>query len=180
MYNQKNTKALFAKRQNQSLIVPKSGNALPPSYSDAEDEIEVIPSGVIQRMHTLNEARPLHPRRTRKTTFPVTKPLSNRYRRYRTARDLRVEFRTLLRRMTRRRHDRRRNRQQNLVQQPSNPNQEQLPSQITEESSAPPPNYNEFLSGDFPRFPEIVAVDYIRPPPSDRVRRIHYGRHRRH
>ncbi|VDO03881.1 unnamed protein product [Rodentolepis nana] len=180
IHNQKNIKMLFTKRKNKSLIVPKSGNALPPSYSDAEDEVEVIPSVVIQRMHTLNEVRPSNSHRTRKTIFPVTKPLSNRYRRNRNARNLRAEFRILLRRMTNRRHNRQRNGQQNQVQQPSTSYQEQLPSQIIEESSAPPPNYNEFLIGDFPRFPEIVVIDYIRPPPSDRFRRIQYGHHRRH
>ncbi|VDL61130.1 unnamed protein product [Hymenolepis diminuta] len=180
IYNQKSSKIRCGKRRTQSPIIPKSGNSLPPSYSDAEDEIEVIPNRVIQKMHTLNAVRPLHSRRIRRTISPLTKPLSSRYRRSRNDINLRVEFRALLRRMLNGRRDRLRNVQQNQVQQASDTNQEQLPPQTIEESSAPPPNYTEFLSGDFPRFPEIVLIDYIRPPPSDRVQTIYCGRHRRH
>lgn len=43
----------------------------------------------------------------------------------------------------------------------------------------PPPDYPEFLGGDYPRYPATIEVDHIRPPPSTTVERIPFRGPRR-
>lgn len=166
-------------KKDQRPVAPRSGNAIPPSYADAVDEIAVIPDMIIQKMHELKSPESSNPRRTKRSKPPIMKPSSRNQRRSRNLRCDGTRLRTFMRHMRCRRHNRLSNTQQNANQFSMNCNHEQVPSQVPEQISTPLPNYSEFLSGAYPRYPKIVVVDYIRPPP-DRVRRIYYGRRRRH
>ncbi|KAM7537606.1 hypothetical protein Aperf_G00000063854 [Anoplocephala perfoliata] len=186
--NQRRSKGLFRAHRQKPVVVPQSGHHLPPSYSEVDEEIGVASDRLIQRIENMNTSTTFLAHKIRKTISPRSKHFSRRFRRSVNNLNLGIELRVLLRRMMSRSRSLmtsglRITRPNQDHQSPSLSQLEQ-PPQIAERGStsrqpAPPPNYTEFLSGDFPRFPDVVRVDYIQPPPPGYVGRARYRRPRR-
>ncbi|VDM31261.1 unnamed protein product [Hydatigera taeniaeformis] len=182
---------LFARQSNRhfrwgrqkTVTVAKSSHHLPPSYSDVNEEIGVAPEGVIKKMQTLQgSSSSCSGGGGHVSSSPKVKPLPQRLRRPTRRINLRVELRIALRRTVSRTRALLRSGFR-IVRFRSTP-QPLLNSEAGGEGSStnplPPPNYSEFLSGDFPRYPATVIVDHIRPPPSTPTERIPFLGPRRH
>ncbi|CDS42851.1 conserved hypothetical protein [Echinococcus multilocularis] len=176
------SKRRFQWRRQKSVVVAESGHQLPPSYSDVNEEVGVAPEGVIQKIQSLQSSFTSCPGGGHGGTSPRVKPLPQHLRRTIRRIDLGAELRVALRRTVSRTRALVSSGLQIVRFRPTT--QPPLtPGAAGGEGSLilqpPPPNYSEFLSGNFPRYPATVEVDHIRPPLSTPVERIPFRGPRR-
>ena len=180
LINQQNSRRHFGWGRQKPMVFAESGHQLPPSYSDVNEEIGVIPDAMIHKIKALQTPSSASTVQPASTFFRGrSKPPPQRFRRPRRRTDLGVELRAALRRTA--------SRTRALVtsgfrvvrihsaNQPDATNQEAIPtrrevvSTSHDEPPHPPPNYTEFLRGDYPRYPTVVMVDHAASPSSGPV-----------
>uniref|UniRef100_A0A5K3EQK4 Cadherin domain-containing protein n=1 Tax=Mesocestoides corti TaxID=53468 RepID=A0A5K3EQK4_MESCO len=164
----------FRWRRQKPVAFAESGHHLPPSYTDENEEISVLPEGIIQKMRSLRKSPSRLSERVCKP--PRLKPLSQRARQTVHRTTLRQELRFVLRQAVSRTRALINSGFRVMRVHPANPstttpeqNEAGVLSDGVEGSSVPHlalPNYSEFMSGDFPRYPAVVQLDDLGPPPS--------------